>query len=44
MLIIFLISETVKKKFCKEWGVGGGGHWLVRMEWPPAGWSVCLLC
>jgi len=24
-------------------GDGGGGHWLVRMEWRPAGWSVCLL-
>ena len=23
-------------------GDGGGGHWLVRMEWRPAGWSVCL--
>jgi len=21
---------------------GGGGHWLIRMEWRPAGWSVCL--
>jgi len=21
---------------------GGGGHWLVRMEWHPTGWSVCL--
>ena len=20
----------------------GGGHWLVRMEWCPAGWSMCL--
>jgi len=21
----------------------GGGHWLlIRMEWRPAGWSVCL--
>jgi len=20
----------------------GSGHWLVRMEWRPAGWSVCL--
>ena len=19
---------------------GGGGHWLVRMEWRPPGWSV----
>jgi len=23
-------------------GDGGTGHWLVRMEWRPAGWSVCL--
>jgi len=21
---------------------GGGGHWLVRMEWRPTGWSVYL--
>ena len=27
---------------CKKWGNGGGGHWLVRMEWHPAGWLVCL--
>jgi len=27
---------------CKKWGDGGGGHLLVRMEWRPAGWSVCL--
>ena len=26
----------------KKWWDGGGGHWLVRMEWCPAGWSVCL--
>jgi len=24
----------------KKMGDGGGGHWLVRMEWHPAGWSV----
>ena len=23
-------------------GDGGGEHWLVRMEWRPAGLSVCL--
>jgi len=23
-------------------GDGGGGHWLVWMEWRPSGWSVCL--
>jgi len=28
---------------CKKYGEdGGGGHWLVRMERRPAGWSVCL--
>jgi len=27
---------------CKKWGDGRGGHWLVRMEWRPAGWSLCL--
>jgi len=21
---------------------GGGGHWLVRIEWRLSGWSVCL--
>jgi len=26
----------------KNTGDGGGGHWLVRMEWRLAGWSVCL--
>ena len=26
-----------------EMGDGGGGHWLVRMEWRPSGLSVCLL-
>ena len=26
----------------KRWGDGGGGHWLVWMEWRPAGRSVCL--
>jgi len=27
---------------CKKWGDGGGGHWLVWMEWRPARRSVCL--
>jgi len=26
----------------KIWADGGGWHWLVRIEWCPAGWSVCL--
>ena len=27
---------------CKNMWIGVGGHWLVRMEWRPAWWSVCL--
>jgi len=27
---------------CKKICEGEGGHWLVRMEWHPAGWPVCL--
>ena len=27
---------------CKKWGDDGGGHWLVQIEWRPAGMSVCL--
>ena len=27
---------------CKKWWDGGGGHWLVQMEWRQAGWLVCL--
>jgi len=26
----------------KNMGDGGGGHWLIRMEWRPTRWSVCL--
>jgi len=26
----------------KKLGDGGGGQWLVRMEWRPSAWSVCL--
>jgi len=26
----------------KNMGDGGGGHWLVWMEWRPAEWSLCL--
>jgi len=26
----------------KNGGKVGGGHWLVQIEWRPAGWSVCL--
>ena len=33
---------TVVSGFCRLCRDGGGGHWLVRMEWRPAGWSVCL--
>jgi len=26
----------------KKWRDFGGGHWLVQMEWHPAGWLACL--
>jgi len=32
-------GHPVRKKYGSD---GGRGHWLVRMEWRPAGWSVCL--
>jgi len=37
-----------KKAECKRllkahhFSTSGGGHWLDRMEWHAAGWSVCL--
>jgi len=37
------VGQHVGHLACKKWGMGGGGgHWLVRMEWRPSGWSVCL--
>jgi len=37
-----LVGRQEGHPACKKWGHGGGGHWLVRMEWHPAGCSVCL--
>jgi len=37
-----LIGQQEGHPASKKWGDGGGGHWLVQMEWHPAGWSVCL--
>jgi len=40
---LIVVSHThAARNTCKKWGDGGGGHWLFRMEWHPAGWSVCL--
>jgi len=38
LIISYFSYYFIKKKM----GDGGGGHWLVRMEWRPAGWFVCL--
>jgi len=35
-----LVGQQEGHPACKKMGDGGGGHWLVRMEWRPAGWSV----
>jgi len=39
--LTLLIGRQEGYPACKKWD-GGGGLWLVRMEWHPAGWSVCL--
>jgi len=40
---MLLVGRQEGHPTCKKiWGDGGGRHWLVRMEWLPAGWSVCL--
>jgi len=33
---------TLSHPIFSKMGDGGGWHWLVQMEWCPAGWSVCL--
>jgi len=41
--LTLLVGQQKGHPACKKiWGDSGGGHWLVRMEWRPAGWSVCL--
>jgi len=41
--LTLLVGRQEGHLACKKyWEDGGGGHWLVRMEWRPAGWSVCL--
>jgi len=40
--LTLLVGRQEGYPTCKKWVDGGGGHWLVRMEWRPAGWSVCL--
>jgi len=40
--LTLLVGRQEGHLACKKWGDGGGGHWLVRMEWRPSRWSVCL--
>ena len=40
--LTLLVGRQERHPAWKKCGDGGGGHWLVRMEWCPAGWSVCL--
>jgi len=40
---MLLVGRQEGHPACKKYDEdGGGGHWLVQMEWRPAGWSVCL--
>jgi len=40
--VVYSARFFVDDKYKSSVGDGGGGHWLVRMEWRPSGWSVCL--
>jgi len=40
--LTLLVGRQEGHPACKKMGDGGRGHWLVRMEWRPTGWSVCL--
>jgi len=40
--LTLLVGRLEGHPACKKHGDGGGEHWLVRMEWRPAGWSVRL--
>jgi len=40
--LTLLVGRQEGHPACKKFGDGGGGHCLVRMEWRPSGWSVCL--
>jgi len=41
--LMLLVGWQEGHPACKKYGDdGGGGHWLVWMEWRPARWSVCL--
>ena len=37
-----LVGRQEGHPACKKIGDVGGWHWLVWMEWHPAGWLVCL--
>jgi len=37
-----IFSSVILRRCFSNCGDGGGGHWLVRMEWHPVGWSMCL--
>jgi len=39
--LMLLVGRQEGHPACKKiWGDGGGGLWLVRMEWRPARWSM----
>jgi len=40
--LTLLVGREEGHPACKKWGDGGDGHWLVRMEWRPARWSMFL--
>jgi len=35
--LTLLVEQQEGHPACKKWGDGGGGQWLVRMEWRSSG-------
>ena len=42
LLLLCFVLFVSHCRGLRAMGDGGGAHWLVRLEWRPAGWSVCL--
>jgi len=41
-VVFYRWTTSVEQPICYTMGDGERGHWLVWMEWRPAGWSLCL--
>jgi len=42
--LTLLVGQQEGHPACKKWGDGGGGHWLVQMEWRQLDGRCFCLC